>query len=804
MDPFFDDLNEGDNDYIPYFDIDAQNLDTPAVLSDLEFSEDTSVKSDVMESPWPDEQGMKDDELQLDKGIRSDTSGFTDAQSVLTTLNFGRADSGDNRNRAPPSEENYFDILKNPSGSTESLKYKLSVGEFPSRSRVETQIKCRLQISPPPPENLLHLPGDTIARPRFQLRDEFKPQEGILCLDVDAVVPENPVNRVHMCSKCLARERKRAFRKKTLDLYEESHWQEDQVRRVIIFNCRELVAMPAPYRITAADGFTDHWSREVELPLRLACYCRHHLAKNGYKLVFTLRNYQGVVVGRAISGPIFITDNHKEPRSKQQVQQSEGSDASGFSELSDSAISSTSQTSSRQRRYHPYSRSSFSSDSRRNSAATSSDSSQMRIPPSSQMAMFQQLQESTPSPQVLNNSPQIHRVIPSSGSVRGGIEITFLGQGFRPGLIAMFGDSPAVSTQCWSESTIIAHSPPAHVAGPVRVSFQGVPQTGNGSVFTYVQDTDSKLVELALQVVGFKMSGRLEDPGDVAQQIVSGGGDEHSVLGRSGDVADPENLVLRLLEVCRAPGRIANLNLRNSEGQTMLHLASLLSWTRTCQALLASGSRIDVQDVSGYTALHFASLGGHRSITRLLLSMGADPFQRTHLHQTAAEIADSTVVDLLPSKSNPRAYYKELNSRSCESLTSLVPPQEIFPSQPPPYTEKEDSVEFESLSNASDEEDDVTEDDESENVDLDSEVESFEVLRSWGAGPLKQIQNDRMLFAFWIPLLLIAAVSYTASLAAPLRERSVWIAKAFNTLDNAIATAQNFMPMPRPQGGAGI
>lgn len=817
MDPFFDDLN-ANQEYIPYFDIDPESFENPAVLSDLEFSEDASAKSDVMESPWLDEQAVKEEEWTRRGSLISEVANFDDAQAMLNAISFGRADSGDNRNRAPESNENYFDILKNPLKNTENLKYRLDVGEFPSRSRVETQIKCRLQISPPPPENLLHLPGDTIARPRFQLRDEFQPQDGILHLDVDAVVPENPTSRVLMCSKCLARERKRAFRKKTLDLHEESHWQEDQVRRVIIFNCRELIAIPPSFRVAGSEnGFTDSLVREVDLPLRLACYCRHHLAKNGYKLVFTLRDTSGTVVGRTVSGLIFITDNHKEPRSKQQAQQSEGSDASGFSEMSDSAISSTSQSSSRQRRYHPYTRATPQNfgDGRRTSSV-SSDTSQVAIPPSSQMSMFQRLQDSaisdTPS-RVIGQSPQIHRVIPGSGSVRGGIEVTFLGQGFHPGLVAVFGDSPAVSTQCWSDSTIIAHSPPAHMAGPVPVNFQGFPQAGNGSVFTYVQDTDSKLVELALQVVGYKMSGRLEDPGDVAQRIVSGDGDDGSGSSQSHTVVDPENLVMRLLEICRAPGRMANLNLRNGEGQTMLHLASFLAWARTCQILLASGARIDVQDVSGYTPLHFASLGGNRSITRLLLSAGADPFQRTHLHQTPGEIADPTVASILPATSNPRAYYRELNSRSCESISSLVSMQDGFLSQPPPYSEKDSSVDFELLSD--EEEDEVDEEEENVEVDgdmldedesdddaPDSEAESFEVLKSWGAGPLKQIQNDRMLFAFWIPLLLIAAVSYTASLAAPLREKNAWIAKALNTIDNAISTAQKFMPMPRPQDAA--
>jgi hypothetical protein len=132
--------------------------------------------------------------------------------------------------------------------------------------------------------------------------------------------------------------------------------------------------------------------------------------------------------------------------------------------------------------------------------------------------------------------PAIQRVIPAQGSTRGGIEVTLLGSGFHSGLTAKFGDSPAISTHCWSDTTIVTHLPPAAVPGPVVVCFEGMQAAAASSqIFTYVDDTDMQLIELALQVVGLKMNGKLEDARNIAMRIVgSGSGDQAGGSGAGG------------------------------------------------------------------------------------------------------------------------------------------------------------------------------------------------------------------------------------------------------------------------------
>jgi hypothetical protein len=118
--------------------------------------------------------------------------------------------------------------------------------------------------------------------------------------------------------------------------------------------------------------------------------------------------------------------------------------------------------------------------------------------------------------QLSGEAPTINRLIPAEGPLQGGVEITVLGSGFYPGLTCMFGDVAAVPTHCWSPTTMVCVLPPSSQAGVVSVTFREhpynafVPTSFPGKPFTYVDDTDRALMELALQVIGLKSTGKLE------------------------------------------------------------------------------------------------------------------------------------------------------------------------------------------------------------------------------------------------------------------------------------------------------
>ncbi|KAJ1650952.1 SPT3 Dosage dependent suppressor of Ty-induced promoter mutations-like protein [Dispira simplex] len=124
---------------------------------------------------------------------------------------------------------------------------------------------------------------------------------------------------------------------------------------------------------------------------------------------------------------------------------------------------------------------------------------------------------------------KVDRIVPTEGPVNGGIEVTLLGVGFHENLRVLFGDAPAKITHFWSPNAMVCVLPPSTVAGPVMVTLgespPGIefPLDAKESIplFTYVDDTERQLMELALQVVGIKMTGRIEDPRQVAMRIVS-------------------------------------------------------------------------------------------------------------------------------------------------------------------------------------------------------------------------------------------------------------------------------------------
>ncbi|ORZ18594.1 hypothetical protein BCR42DRAFT_489934 [Absidia repens] len=127
---------------------------------------------------------------------------------------------------------------------------------------------------------------------------------------------------------------------------------------------------------------------------------------------------------------------------------------------------------------------------------------------------------------MVEHQPQMQRMIPNEGPTGGGIEVTILGTGFRPGLTCMFGDVAATNSHYWSPNTLVCVLPPAIEPGAVVVSFKefNSPSQQDQTMFTYCNEGDRALMELALQVVGLKMTGKVEDARNIAMRIVDGNG----------------------------------------------------------------------------------------------------------------------------------------------------------------------------------------------------------------------------------------------------------------------------------------
>ncbi|KAE8214221.1 hypothetical protein CF327_g2346 [Tilletia walkeri] len=224
------------------------------------------------------------------------------------------------------------------------------------KSRVETQIRMRIElVRPGVPDaagnapqgaakfqrigsfthlKLPPLSGTKRNSKKYQ-RNDIDPQK-ILYFDATVVNATPPHDRIFVCSGCMQRERKRLHRKKrdmqqsaaavsaTLDGEsvgmvvppsidevrsmgfdpslpgaEERALQQmlkDDRKRVVVFNCGDYV---------------DFHEGETILPTRITCYCRHHRAKIGFCIIFTMRDWQGRLLATGSTPPIMITDDHK-------------------------------------------------------------------------------------------------------------------------------------------------------------------------------------------------------------------------------------------------------------------------------------------------------------------------------------------------------------------------------------------------------------------------------------------------------------------------------------------------------------
>ncbi|KAF7793881.1 hypothetical protein EIP86_005003 [Pleurotus ostreatoroseus] len=297
--------------------------------------------------------------------------------------------------------------------------------------------------------------------------------------------------------------------------------------------------------------------------------------------------------------------------------------------------------------------------------------------------------------------PKIHRLIPATGPTYGGIEITVLGANFHPNmqLNCVFGDARATSTQRWSDNTLVCILPPSPAPGVVAVWFDGVQKEEDGappSLFAYTDETDRALMELALQVVGLKMTGKIEDARDVAMRIVNTTGPDnmggsqpgsmhmgmqlassasaptptlthaathtpapaptadmrHLLLARAGagESGDFEQLMLDFLRVLDTPpfaaasapapaGAPHAISHATPSGQTLLHLAAFLGFAALAEFLVAHGADVDARDRNGCTPLHFAALRARAACARVLVDAGAALDVVDALGKTPAEVA---------------------------------------------------------------------------------------------------------------------------------------------------------------------
>ncbi|KAJ3214135.1 SPT3 Dosage dependent suppressor of Ty-induced promoter mutations-like protein [Dinochytrium kinnereticum] len=611
-----------------------------------------------------------------------------------------------------------------------------------AKSRVETQIKLCLQLVTMKGEKVPHwsylrLPELLTTRDR-QRRGKNSdsdfaslPPEDVLDLQATVVCASDPSKAVSTCSGCIQRELKR-MRKKDAGtrqrlnadgelMFEpetEEETMEQERKKILLFNCA---------------SFVDFSSGDTILPTRITCYCRHHNEKLGFCIYFIARDSKGNIISTGISPPILITDDHKSSKTKGQKRPR----SDDFDDVQPTGIDSTIPTEITQS-FEPMSLVSpglqsppFVKEESLSATGTpflpadgsggnfltpigSSLFPQMDLsmsdsdaflnlspPPAKRqyvgapeeedftvsltetlLASLENAALQHPVPSA-HPTPTIGRIIPAEGPMHGGIEITVLGSGFYDGLTVLFGDVPAGKIQLWGSSTIICILPPSAIPGPVPITFKEHPAmafmpVNEISIFTYKDESERALMELALQVVGLRMTGKLEDARNVAMRIVTdtakeggGGGGEGDAGGRRRNVSSfavghsISRLLVELsgrrrpcsrsdLELCLLDALISIESLEDSDDMffrdvinlrskitkhSLLHLACFAGMTTIAKYLVSSGADIDARDSNGFTPLHYAVWSGERSLAMELLEAGASPFLTSMQGMSALGIA---------------------------------------------------------------------------------------------------------------------------------------------------------------------
>lgn len=281
-------------------------------------------------------------------------------QFTTNSLSFDPPDSS-----ATPSTFNKD--ISSPPSTANSAESTPSLTVYPTslKSRVETQIPIKMTLAPlPTGVTKLRLPAYTVSKPKFLAKPEAERSPEILelytslvCTSAmqdptrlqrafarargEEVAPlskpspassvdsqssrddeEKPLEggEVKICSGCIQRERKRASRKKQKKPDEEEMFQKDEEKRVIVFNTNEVKewAEPTKDAPTGISGYQGNpppplpkGAMQVELPMRIACYCRHQSEKLGFQVIFTIKDYRDKVVAQAMTNSIMITDDHK-------------------------------------------------------------------------------------------------------------------------------------------------------------------------------------------------------------------------------------------------------------------------------------------------------------------------------------------------------------------------------------------------------------------------------------------------------------------------------------------------------------
>jgi len=411
-------------------------------------------------------------------------------------------------------------------------------------------------------------------------------------------------------------------------------------RTMLVFHCTPTVPI---------NGFG---VPNAVLKFRVICYSSHQ--KEDFFVMIRLWDpVTGNCVGEAISKRIVILDNHKSKRKSVVALQSSSSSSSSHAAGTVRLSSKEHGTRSKRRRSEPSSR-----DGQAMEGFVVPPPPPLTLGPNmiptdvilepftafSQQLLSQDLHAST------NDGITFYQVIPSSGSVTGGVQITVLGKGFHPGHQLLFGPNMATDTKCWNDATLVCTLPPSSQKGVVPVSVFGA-VCKNTPYFTYTDDTDTRFLLHTLNVIQSGARTNTEqqwngsnpnptetqaptnEPENEVKREPSFPFQSRSMLMQYILHRDPtkdEEVVLYVLESLSSSTTTMNFFcLEENTGLTLMHFAAMKGYANLCKFLFTHAPALAViGDRRGYTPLHFACLFSALSTVGFLLQQDSVNLQQ--------------------------------------------------------------------------------------------------------------------------------------------------------------------------------
>uniref|UniRef100_A0A8C2AE89 Poly [ADP-ribose] polymerase n=1 Tax=Cyprinus carpio TaxID=7962 RepID=A0A8C2AE89_CYPCA len=123
----------------------------------------------------------------------------------------------------------------------------------------------------------------------------------------------------------------------------------------------------------------------------------------------------------------------------------------------------------------------------------------------------------------------------------------------------------------------------------------------------------------------------------------------------------------------------ANVNEKNKDFMTPLHVAAERAHNDIMEVLQKHGAKMNAVDTLGQTALHRAALAGHLQTCRLLLSYGADPTIVSLQGFTAAQMGNEAVQQILNVRNSDVDYrlLEAAKAGDLDTVKQLCSPQNV-------------------------------------------------------------------------------------------------------------------------------